>query len=252
MIPEKSTAVIHEIFSSVQGEGTLIGSWQIFVRFRGCGLQCKNCDTRESWDVTDTPCTIRRDFRYNNSTLESNPLSIDRLNRIIRDIDQPEKFHRHLVLTGGEPLEQSVFLMQWLPSISDTFPIMLETNAIHFERVNRIRDHVHFVSMDYKLSSFTGIEVPVNQHLEFYKIMQNVPGNIKIVVTPETTDDEISQATEIIHMSQNDKPVIIQPSREYRQQPGILERLRTLSLILNKHLADVRIISQMHPDWRIP
>ena len=41
-------APIIEVFSSIQGEGLLIGRRQIFVRFAGCNLNCNYCDTPES------------------------------------------------------------------------------------------------------------------------------------------------------------------------------------------------------------
>ena len=38
-------AKIKEIFTSIQGEGPFIGHKQLFVRFCGCNLSCKYCDT---------------------------------------------------------------------------------------------------------------------------------------------------------------------------------------------------------------
>ena len=37
-----------EIFSSIQGEGKYVGCRQIFVRFEGCNLACRYCDTENA------------------------------------------------------------------------------------------------------------------------------------------------------------------------------------------------------------
>ena len=36
---------INEIFSSIQGEGPVVGYKQLFIRFCGCNLNCAYCDT---------------------------------------------------------------------------------------------------------------------------------------------------------------------------------------------------------------
>ena len=48
-----------EIFSSVQGEGTGVGFATLFVRFGGCDLRCRWCDSVETWSEAET-CRIER------------------------------------------------------------------------------------------------------------------------------------------------------------------------------------------------
>ena len=73
---------IAEIFASVQGEGVLTGTPSVFVRTSGCNLRCWFCDTPyASWHP------------------EGNTLTVDEICRRVGEHD-----HRHVVLTGGEPL----------------------------------------------------------------------------------------------------------------------------------------------------
>ena len=51
-----------EIFKSIQGEGTLIGSPMVFIRLWGCNMACKWCDTRYSWAPEFKTVTKRKNY----------------------------------------------------------------------------------------------------------------------------------------------------------------------------------------------
>jgi 7-carboxy-7-deazaguanine synthase len=73
---------IAELFSSIQGEGTLVGVPSLFIRTSGCNLRCKWCDTPyTSWEP------------------EGEQMSVERLTGWVR-----ERAIRHVVITGGEPM----------------------------------------------------------------------------------------------------------------------------------------------------
>ncbi|MGA3188275.1 MAG: 7-carboxy-7-deazaguanine synthase QueE [Bryobacteraceae bacterium] len=73
---------IAEIFYSVQGEGILVGVPSAFVRFSGCNLRCKWCDTPyASWEP------------------EGDELMLGTVLAAVRR-DWPT----HVVVTGGEPM----------------------------------------------------------------------------------------------------------------------------------------------------
>ncbi len=75
---------IIEIFKSIQGEGPAVGEPAIFIRFAGCPVKCKWCDTN-----------------YTDNMMRMSVAEIlDAVNIFGTGI---------VVLTGGEPLVQDVF-----------------------------------------------------------------------------------------------------------------------------------------------
>lgn len=78
---------IIEIFESIQGEGRYLGVPAIFIRTAGCNLACPFCDTKHSWDGTETGFAMS---------------AIDIVNLIRKN-----NYHAPLVvITGGEPCLQ--------------------------------------------------------------------------------------------------------------------------------------------------
>jgi organic radical activating enzyme len=98
-----------EIFESIQGEGSFIGSPVTFVRFPGCNLSCPWCDTKESWAAGNgTDYTV---------------------DSLVEELCAPEKKSRIIVFTGGEPC-----LQKDLPELIDQLSLRgkflcIETNA---------------------------------------------------------------------------------------------------------------------------
>ena len=45
---------ISEIFYSLQGESSFAGKLCVFIRFAGCNLRCKYCDTTYSYNTSYT------------------------------------------------------------------------------------------------------------------------------------------------------------------------------------------------------
>jgi len=46
------------VFKTIQGEGVLIGVPMVFIRFAGCSVGCKECDTNYSFTHSDTASGI--------------------------------------------------------------------------------------------------------------------------------------------------------------------------------------------------
>jgi len=85
---------LNEIFDSVQGEGALVGFRTLFIRFQGCHIGCKWCDTKKSWKETK--------FKER--------VYVTALVNLIKDRINKETW---ICITGGEPFEQMKSLL-WI------------------------------------------------------------------------------------------------------------------------------------------
>lgn len=68
---------VNEIFTTVQGEGMLVGSPSTFIRLQGCTVGCVWCDTKYTWAAGGERMLV---------------------NDIFSKVDR-----QHVVITGGEP-----------------------------------------------------------------------------------------------------------------------------------------------------
>ncbi len=110
-MPQPPTLKIHEIFSSVQGEGMRMGEPTLFVRLSGCNLRCSFCDTKSAWK-------------------EGQFLTIPLILRRICNLQN--RFPTEWVcITGGEPLLQDILPLAKALKENE-FKIQVETNATLF------------------------------------------------------------------------------------------------------------------------
>jgi organic radical activating enzyme len=98
---------LSEVFYSVQGEGATAGLPAVFVRLQGCTVGCTWCDTKYSWDPE-----------------AGRAVDLDAL------LEEVSGFPcRRVVLTGGEPLESSLFVPLVRAVGSRGFAIEVETSG---------------------------------------------------------------------------------------------------------------------------
>ena len=131
---------INSIFRATEGEGTRLGTPQIFVRFQGCNVGCVNCDTMESWEFGE---------KYHQD--------IEDVLDQIREISRLSGNLMNASITGGDPLHPknvpgALEVARRLKS--EGYFISLEAAGTRV--VDSIFDVIDFISFDYKTIS-TGV-----------------------------------------------------------------------------------------------
>ncbi len=240
------SAQIVELFSSIQGEGLLVGLRQVFLRFYGCNLQCGYCDTQVaaaplSCRMETTPG--RRDF-----VEVANPVPLD---RVLSLLDGWKRgwpgIHHSLSLTGGEPLLNREVLQEWLPELRKFHPIHLETNGVLFEALSPLIPFFDHIAMDMKLPSTSGCTDLWERHGHFLRIAAEKDLFVKLVVGDNSEEWEIERACLTVAAVSPDIPVILQPVTLDSGAIGI-SPLRVLEFqeFASRMLKQVRIIPQTH------
>lgn len=217
-------AQVKEIFTSIQGEGHLVGYTQLFIRFCKCDFDCKYCDTDYKPDGTSEIYTA-------NSLAER-----------IKSFDT--KNIHSICLTGGEPLADAAFLKEFLRNI--TLPVHIETNATRTDDLNEIINMIKYVSVNIKLPSAYGGKDCFKKHAEFIRTCKKARKDtyIKIIFDENITDEEIKKCVDIA--KENDLEIVLQPVSKggkimvkSRYLPEVLERFR-------QKYWNVRLIPQVH------
>lgn len=165
---------INEIFSSIQGEGPVVGYKQLFIRFCGCNLHCDYCDTEFQTGIEYTPTELfeKINSEYDLSTFHS------------------------ISLTGGEPLLHCEFLQEFLPLLKNKTKIYLETNATLSENLQKVKNLIDIISADIKLPTSTGFD-SFYLHRKFFEKCNGIETFAKIVFDENITEEEIITCSNI-------------------------------------------------------
>jgi organic radical activating enzyme len=240
------SASLAEVFSSIQGEGALVGRRQIFIRFLGCNLACDYCDTNSvlNTDVCRLELTPgRRDFHE-----MQNPVDMERIVDLVsRWSSGWPSVHHSISLTGGEPLLHLDVLQDWLGKLRAILPLHLETNGVLHNALFAVIRHIDYISMDIKLPSSSGEDSLWEHHREFLAIAADSNLSVKVVVNSATEPWEISRAAEMVASISPAIPFIIQPETKAENSIDIpILCLLELQEIAARNLRDVRLIPQTH------
>ncbi len=257
----RTAASLVEIYASAQGEGPEVGRTTVFVRFGGCDLRCRWCDSPGTWRPTsscrveDAPGTAR----FSEFT---NPIEPERVaEHVERLATQPSTW---ISLTGGEPLLQPAALEAIVDElVSRGRRVYLETHGLHAEALARVVDRIDLVSMDWKLSSdvrwAAGIESAAgagfdDAHERFLRTALAAKSvYVKVVVTPSTRDEELDAMLDRIADVSPQVPLVLQPvtpAGGIKVTPDAAQLLAWLARA-EARLPDVRLIPQTHPFYGV-
>lgn len=211
-----------EKFVSINGESKRAGELAVFIRFKGCNLNCSYCDTK--W-ANEANCP------YKEETVDD----------IVDYIKQSGV--KNVTLTGGEPLLQSELskLIAKILEIQET-RVEIETNGSMdirkiFEDCNicdNDRERV-CVTMDYKSPS-SGCETQMLienfEYLTEYDVVKFVVGS----------QDDLDKAKEIIEKNQLDVRCQVFVSPIF----GEISLEEIVNYMIENQLNDIKLQIQMH------
>lgn len=227
-------AKISEVFHSIQGEGKYTGVKQVFVRFFGCNLRCRWCDTPRALDGPQA-----RFQEY----------SVDEILNEVRDL-WPRDGHS-VSLTGGEPLVHAGFLKELLPALQARGKtVYLETNGVLVQELVEVIDHVDIVSMDFKLPSSAGTCSYWQEHEAFLKVARRKEVFVKAVVCRQTILEDIVTAVELLARLDPQVLLVLQPNA-FDRAAGAWETCLEYQDYCRQYLPHVQVMPQMHKVWEI-
>lgn len=126
-----------EKFLSINGEGIRCGFLSTFVRFKGCNLRCKYCDSAYSYEPTES----------------SEIMTGEEILQYCKDNGS-----KNITLAGGEPLFRKG-MPELIKLLCDNgFSVEIETNgSIDISNIAEIGPNRPFLTLDYKTSA-SGME----------------------------------------------------------------------------------------------
>jgi organic radical activating enzyme len=258
-----SAASLVEIFASWQGEGPYAGVPQVFVRFDLCNIRCAYCDTPEGL-VPQSDCRIETSPFSRSFEHHPNPLPLEVCASHLRRLGADSVRFHSVTFTGGEPLLHAGFLAALLPHARRIFPrTYLDTNGTLPAALESVIHAIDIVALDIKLPSCPGVKSGGRTGSEdaLWKAAEDslriaarraaAGGDlfVKVVLTRESTEEEMGRAAGLIAAVRPATPLILQPATRIPggPEPPDDTRVRALHARAAAQLPDVRVLPQLHP-----
>ena len=207
---------VAEKFVSINGEGKRAGQLAVFIRFTGCNLKCKYCDTMWA-NNKDTPfeaMTAKQILDYILDTKVKN-----------------------VTLTGGEPLLQENISQLITMLLENNLRVEIETNgAVDIAPLaNAFSKEKLSLTMDYKLPSSGCEEKMLLSNMEALRKQDTVK-----FVSGSINDLECAEKIiEKFHLTERCQVFI---SSVF----GSIEPVEIVNFMTSKRMNDVRLQIQMH------
>lgn len=235
----KARARVSEIFTSIEGEGIFVGKKTLFIRFSGCHLKCRWCDTKYA-----LPLDSGTDYQ------------IDEIKDLI--IKELQPFTYKVNFTGGEPLLQTEAVIELADFIKKhtNLKTYMESSCFDSELFSKVLPYIDICKVEFKTDDSKVVEDEEYDNLisnEIKCLELAVESNngtyIKIVVTNSTNLESFKNL--VYNISKKIKPsdilgFIIQPSFGI-DQPTVNKLLDTYDIV-QPMFPEVRIISQLHKE----
>jgi 7-carboxy-7-deazaguanine synthase len=223
---EKTRGYVHELFTSIQGEGIKVGCRQDFIRFLGCNLSCNYCDTPETQ-------TREGPFILHGEQFD-NPVA---LSLLVSNITESE-----VAITGGEPLLQHRFLLSLCAELKKReHRIYLDTNGTLPDELAQVIEFIDIVSLDFKVPTATGRPKLWDMHEQCLRVASSKQVFVKMVINENVLPQEIDTACDIIERIDRRIPLVLQPVFG-RHIPQILDIQKKAAA----RITQVRVIPQVH------
>ncbi len=227
---------LSEIFTSIEGEGILIGTKTMFIRMAGCHLGCIWCDTRYALPLNSGKA-------YN----------LDRVKAMICNELRPNTYKVNF--TGGEPLLQHHAVADLAKFIKEKgLKTYLESSCFDSRRFEKILPFIDICKIEFKMSDSNAVDSDHHARLLMNErecldmsIKCSKTTYIKVVVTALSSLGEFRKLLQDVftHIETRDLAgFVIQPSSAM-EEPS-LEKLLNFYDATYPIYQNVRIIPQLH------